>query len=129
MFLEVLTMQRVYKYITKVKNMPDHRLPKQAWSIGCKVQETNSSKIISSAYVVDIMKWFKRWGGKDLMELSSDSMKYMIVDDRLLGTLVTKWKDAKVSKLEYYIANSNPQCCPQYKVKMCEHIQLHLLLP
>ena len=28
--IEVLAMQRLYKYIKKVKNMLDHRLPKQA---------------------------------------------------------------------------------------------------
>ena len=27
--IEVLDMQRVYKYITKVKNMPNHILPSQ----------------------------------------------------------------------------------------------------
>ena len=58
--IEVLAMQIVHKYITKVKNMPNHRLPKQKWTIGCKVQKTNNSKILSSCWVLDIMKWFKR---------------------------------------------------------------------
>ena len=53
--IEVLAMQRVYKYITKVKNMLDHRLPKQAWNIGCKVQKTNKRKILSSHEVLNIV--------------------------------------------------------------------------
>ena len=39
--IEVLSMQRVYKYITKVKNMPYHRLHKQAWNIICKGTKKN----------------------------------------------------------------------------------------
>ena len=35
--IEVLTMQRVWKYILKVKNMYDHILPKQAWKMGCEI--------------------------------------------------------------------------------------------
>ena len=81
--IEGLAMQRVYEYITKVMNMPDHRLHKQARNIRCKVQKTNKSKIISSGWVLDIMKTFKRWGVKDLLELSGDSMKYVIIEDKL----------------------------------------------
>ena len=76
-------MQRIYKYITKVKNMLDHRLLKQAWN-GCKVQKTNKTKILSCGWVLEIRKWFKRWGIKDLLELFGDTMKYMIVEDILL---------------------------------------------
>ena len=36
------------------------------------------------AWVLDIIKWYKRWGVKDLLELSSDAMKYVIIEDRLL---------------------------------------------
>ena len=48
-------------------------------------------------------------GSKDVVELLGDGMKYAIIDDRLLGTLGMKWQDAKVSNLEYYIANTKPQ--------------------
>ena len=62
--------------------MPDHRLHNKATNIRCKVQETNKIKIISSGWVLDIMKTFKRWGVKDLLELSGDAMKYVIIEDR-----------------------------------------------
>ena len=51
----LLALQRIYKYITKVKNMSNHRLPRLAWNVRCKVQK--KSKILSSGWVVDIRKW------------------------------------------------------------------------
>ena len=44
--IEILVVQRVYKYIVKDKNLPDYKLLKQARNIGCKVQKTNKSKIL-----------------------------------------------------------------------------------
>ena len=63
--------------------MSDHRLAKQASNIGCRVQKSNESKILSGGWVRDSMKWFKRWGVKDLLELSGDAMKYVILEDKL----------------------------------------------
>ena len=40
--------------------------------------------------VLQIMKWFKIWLVKDLLELSSDAMKYVIIEDRLLEALRVK---------------------------------------
>ena len=37
--IEGLAMQRLYKHIKKVKNMPDHKLPNNLRNIGCKVQK------------------------------------------------------------------------------------------
>ena len=65
--LQTLPMQIVFKYITNFKNMPNHILPKHARSIGCKVQKTKG-KFLSSSWVVDIMKWLKKWGVDDLLE-------------------------------------------------------------
>ena len=45
---------------------------------------------------------------EDLLELSSDAMKYVVIEERLMDPLRKKWKDAKRTKLEYYIANINP---------------------
>ena len=92
----------VYHITTKVKNMHDHWLPKQAWNTRCKVQKTNKS-----SKALDIMKWFTRWVVKDLLELWGDVMKYMIIEDRSLRALRMKWQDAKISIFEYYIANMN----------------------
>ena len=33
------------------------------------------------------MKWFKRWGVKDQLELSGDAIKYAIIEDRLLEAI------------------------------------------
>ena len=50
-------------------------------------------------------EWFKRWEVKDILELSGDAMKYVIIEDRLLESLRMKWQDDKLSnlKLRYFI--------------------------
>ena len=54
-------------------------------------------------------------------------MKNVIVEDRSsLEAVRMQWQDPKMSKLEHYIANVNPQCWPQYNAKMLEH---HILVP
>ena len=64
--------------------MLDHILSQEAQNIVCNVQKR---KILSNGWVLDIMKWFKRWGVKDLLELSNDVMKYVTIEDRLLEAL------------------------------------------
>ena len=44
-------------------------------------------------------------------------VKYVIVEDRLQESSRLKWQDAKMSKLEYCIANISPQTWPQKKGK------------
>ena len=41
----------------------------------------------------------------------------MITEGRLLEALRMKWQDAKLSKLEYYIANINPPILAPIKEK------------
>ena len=43
----------------------------------------------------------------DLLELSSNGMQYVIIEERLVESLRIKLEHAKRSKLEYYIANVN----------------------
>ena len=57
-------------------------------------------------------------------ELSGDAKRWIGYQRHYLKM---KFQDAKISKLEYYIANVNPQCWLQYKEKRPEHIQSHLL--
>ena len=42
---------------------------------------------------------------KDLWELSCDIMKYVIIENGLQKALWINIRDAKITKLEYYIAN------------------------
>lgn len=35
--IEMLAVQKVYKYVSKVKNMPNHRLTYVAWNVRCKL--------------------------------------------------------------------------------------------
>ena len=98
--------------------MPNHRLPHLSWSVGCTLQKNHKSKILSSGWVVDIRKWFRRWGVDDLLELSGNAMQYVMIEERLMESLRKKWEDAKRTKLEYYITNINPECWSQYKARM-----------
>ena len=54
--IELLALQRVYKHITKVKNMLNHPLPHHAWIVGGKLQKNHKNKIMSYGWVVDIRK-------------------------------------------------------------------------
>ena len=47
------------------------------------LQKNHKSKILSSEWVVDIKKWFKRWDMEDLLELPSDDMKYVVIEEIL----------------------------------------------
>ena len=90
------------------------------WNIICKVQKINKSKILSSGWVLDIMK---RWGVKDLLEHLR--WCYEVCDrQRYINRGIRKKRqDTKMSKLEHYIAIVNPQ----YRIKMRE--RKHLTTP
>ena len=117
-FIEILALQRVYRYLIKTRNMPKHRLPYLAWNVGGKPQKNHKSKTLSSGWVLDIRKWFRRWGVEDLLELPSDAMQDSIIEERLIESLRMSWGDAKRFKLEYYITNINPKCWIKYNEKM-----------
>ena len=69
------------------------------------MQKTNKSKILSFGWVLDIMKCFKRWGAKYRLELSGDTMKYVIIEDKLVEAPMTR---CEILELECYVANINP---------------------
>ena len=69
-------------------------------------------KILSYGWVMAIRKGFKRWGVEYLLELSSDAMKYLVMEP-----LRKKWEEDKRTKLENYIANINLECWIQYKAR------------
>ena len=55
-------------------------------------------------------------------------MHYVMIAERLMVSLRKKWEDAKRTKLEYYIANVNPEFLSQYKARMpIDHIQHDLI--
>ena len=63
--------------------------------------KSHKSNIFSSAWVVDIKKWFKRWYVEYIIDLSSDhAMKYGVIEEILMDLLRRKKKDAKRTKLE-----------------------------
>ena len=54
----------------------------------------------------------------DLLELLGDTMQYVMIEERLVESLRMKWEAANRTKLEYDIANFNPECWSQYKARM-----------
>ena len=45
-------------------------------------------------------------------------MQYVVIDERLMKPQRQKWDDAKKIKLDYWIANINPECWDQCKARM-----------
>ena len=66
--------------------------------------------MLSFGWVVGIKKCFERWGVEGLVELLRDVMKHVVIEERLMEPLMKKWEDPIKTKLEYYIANINPEC-------------------
>ena len=62
--------------------MPNHKLPQLAWKVGWKLPNNHKSKILPSGWIVDIKKWFQTWDVEDLLELSRDAMKYVVIEER-----------------------------------------------
>ena len=64
----------------------------------------------------------------DLLELSGNAMQYVMIEESLVESLRMKREDAKRTKIEYYIANVNPECWSQYKAVMpIDRIQPYLI--
>ncbi|MCO5576821.1 hypothetical protein L7F22_030641 [Adiantum nelumboides] len=95
--LEMLALQRVHKYIMKVKLMPKSRIPHIAWDIGCKPQKNYKSKFLTSSFVQDIRKWFAKWNVEayvDMPILEGIKDEHALnFDIMLLESLHTKWQN------------------------------------
>ena len=46
-----------------------------------------SNKILTSSWLIDIIKWFQKMGVEDLLELLRDVMEYVVIEERLMETL------------------------------------------
>ena len=73
--------------------MPKHGLPYLAWNVGGKSQKNHKSKIMSSGWVLHTRKWIGRWAMEDLLELPSDAMQDIIIEERLIESLWMTWED------------------------------------
>ena len=61
--IEVSALQIVYRYIIKVKNMPNHRLPHLAWIVECSLEKNHKQNYLIW-FGIWHQKWFKRWSGE-----------------------------------------------------------------
>ena len=54
--IEMYAMIRVLRYITRVRQMDDNRLPKRAWGASTRLQKTLKSKVLSTGWVLDMQR-------------------------------------------------------------------------
>ncbi|MCO5607655.1 hypothetical protein L7F22_061853 [Adiantum nelumboides] len=118
--LEMKALQRVYKYIVKVKMTPTNRIPHLAWDIGCAPQKTNKSKFLFSSLIHDIKKWFARWNVEEYVDMPIEVGKegdYMLnFELAALDNLHNKWMTATHrSKFEYYCKHIHTKNWESYK--------------
>ena len=74
--------------------MSNHRLLHLAWNIS-KLQKNQKRKFPSSSRVVYMKFLFKRWVVEAFLELPSDVMRCIVIEERLMEPLREKWEDAK----------------------------------
>ena len=126
--LEMKALQRMYKYIVKVKMMPTTRIPHMAWDVGCAPQKTNKSKFLSSSLVQDIKKWFARWNVEAYVDMPIEAGKegdsLLNFELTALNSLHNKWKTAPhKSKFEYYCKHIHTKYWETYKMS---ETQIHI---
>lgn len=130
--LEMQALQRVHRYLIKLKLMPDHRLPYIAWNVGCKPQKTNKSKFLSSSLVQDIRKWFAKWNVEVYVDMQLEEGKTheyeLNFELQLLEALHNKWRSAAhKSKFEYYCMHIDTQYWERYRRDKAA--QIHITTP
>ena len=99
--IEYKGLIRVLSYLQKVKAMPDTRLPKQAWAACNKPKKNYKSKFLASGWMLDIQKWFKKWGLEAYLEREEFSWTQLEKDFK--SSLWQKWAaHEKHAKFDYY---------------------------
>lgn len=127
--IELRALERVFKYIKKVKTMKPQRLPMKAWEASKRPQKTNKSKMLSSGWWQDIKGWFQRWKVTSYLEMSSGEMDEKAFHKALLGVLQQKWQSAeKRAKYEYYCTHINPIYWDTYSQEE-ENAQKYITMP
>ena len=102
-------MERVVKYMLKMRQSPSHRLPRIAWEASKKVQKMHKSKILSSGWMQDIKKWFGRW---DALHLLHDaSLDSQVNEAFLQRQCITAWEKSGGSRFIHYTT----YVAPNYK--------------
>lgn len=104
--IEILGMERVVEYVVKLQQHPTHRLPKVAWEASCKLQKTHKSKILSTGWMQDISKWFKKWNAHHL--LHDASLDPTINEAFLQRQCITKWEAHGGSRFIHYTTHIAP---------------------
>ena len=66
--IEYYGLIRTLRYIQKVSNMPQERLPRQVWETCKRPKKNYKSKFLTSGWMLDIKKWFTKWNLEAYLE-------------------------------------------------------------
>ena len=113
--IEIYAMVRVLRYVTRIHQMNDNRLPKKAWAASTCLQKTKKSKVLSTGWVLDLQKWFKRWGVDRYLNMASDNICMDTFQMDLLNAYQAKHQNKGADgKLAYYNRHISPSCWELY---------------
>lgn len=102
--IEYYGLIRTLRYIQKVRNMHEDRLPRQAWETCKRPKKNYKSKFLASGWMLDIKKWFAKWNMESFLE--KEEMDWKEVEKAFKASLWEKWAlSTKKSKFEYYCQN------------------------
>lgn len=127
--IELRALERVFKYIQRLKDLQPHRLPKRAWEASKRPQKTNKSKMLSSGWWSGIKDWFQRWEVASYLGEMPRAKEERTFNAALLEALHRKWQSAEIrTKYEYYCQHINPNYWATYSQKE-NHAQKYISTP
>ena len=125
--IEIMGIERVTAYMLKVKTSPQNRLPHIAWEASNKVQKTHKSKLLSTGWMLDISKWFKKWDAHHL--LNNASKDIMVNEAFLQRQCLTKWEDEGGSRWTHYTTHIAPNYKNLFFLERNHRTQPYILEP
>lgn len=127
--IEVYAMVRVLRYVIRVRQMDDSRLPKKAWAASTCLQKTRKSKVLSTGWVLNIQKWFKRWEVDRYLNMTPEDICMDTFQIDLLRAYQAKHQSKGADgKLAYYNMHIYPSCWESY-MQVEAHTQPYIANP
>ena len=122
--IEMYALIRLLRYITRVRQMDDNRLPKHAWGASTRLQKTRKSKMLSMGWMLDMRRWFKRW----VVDRYLNTAPKDVCPDTFLLDLLRAYRaryKGVTSKVAYYNIHIHPSCWELY-MQQEAHTQVYI---
>ena len=110
--IEAYAMIRVLRYAIRVRQIEDNKLPKRAWDASTRLQKTRKSKVLATGWVLDMQKWFQRWGVDRYLNMIPGDICMNTFELDLLRAYQAKHQNK--GKLSYYSTHISPSCWEFY---------------